>query len=92
MSGNVAIRAVLDIRLGYVAALLATAWVTLLERKILGGAQWRKGPNKVSWKGWLQPIADAVKLFRKQQPVPSAATVIFFLLAPVFGLAVTLAA
>lgn len=48
MSGDVAISSVLDIRLGYVAALLATAWVTLLERKILGGAQWRKGPNKVS--------------------------------------------
>jgi len=50
----------------YVCAMLAIAFFTLLERKILGYRQLRKGPNKISFIGFLQPIADAIKLFTKE--------------------------
>ena len=70
----------------YIAALVATAWVTLLERKALGGAQWRKGPNKVSWKGGLQPVADAVKLLTKQTAYPTRSKPFLFLFSPVVSL------
>lgn len=46
--------------------LVRIAFVTLLERKVLGLSQLRKGPNKVRLGGILQPIADAVKLFLKE--------------------------
>ncbi len=47
--------------------LISVAFITLLERKILGFSQLRVGPNKVSALGLLQPFADAIKLFLKQQ-------------------------
>lgn len=50
-----------------VPILINVAFFTLLERKILGLRQSRKGPNKVSHRGLLQPIADAVKLFLKER-------------------------
>lgn len=51
--------------------LLAIAFYTLLERKVLGYIQLRKGPNKVGIAGLPQPLADAVKLFTKEQTKPS---------------------
>lgn len=54
-----------------VGALVAVAWATLLERKILAGFQLRKGPNKMSAKGLAQPLGDAVKLLLKAAPSPS---------------------
>lgn len=74
----------------YVAAIVATAWVTLAERKVLASGQWRKGPNKVRWKGVAQPLADAIKLFSKQGGTPYRAKSTLFLVSPLFSLVVSL--
>ena len=66
--------------------LLNVAFITLLERKILAFRQFRLGPNKVSWVGFLQPIADAVKLFSNQVRAPFRGNSIVYLLSPIIGL------
>ena len=63
-------------------ALIRVAFITLLERKILGLSQYRKGPNKVRFAGILQPIADAVKLFLKEFTLLREGNAIIFFFAP----------
>lgn len=74
----------------YIIALLGIAFFTLLERKILGYIQLRKGPNKVSIIGIPQPFADAIKLFLKEQSKPKIANIIPFIIAPSISLFLSL--
>nr|AGG69178.1 NADH dehydrogenase subunit 1 [Nannoperca obscura]AGG69179.1 NADH dehydrogenase subunit 1 [Nannoperca obscura]AGG69180.1 NADH dehydrogenase subunit 1 [Nannoperca obscura] len=73
-----------------VPILLAVAFLTLLERKLLGYMQFRKGPNIVGPYGLLQPIADGVKLFIKEPIRPSASSPMLFLLTPMLALTLAL--
>ena len=72
--------------------MLVVAYYTYAERKIIGYMQVRIGPNRVGPKGWLQPIADAVKLIFKELVVPSGANRALFLLAPLLTIGPALAA
>src|SRR6478736_1116644 len=78
--------------------MLAVAYLTFAERKIIGFMQLRVGPNRVTFfgipwlGGWAQPIADAVKAVMKEIIIPSGANKFLFVLAPVLTFAPALAA
>ncbi|MGC9385559.1 MAG: NADH-quinone oxidoreductase subunit NuoH [Hydrogenovibrio sp.] len=67
--------------------MLAVAWLTFAERKVIGYMQVRMGPNRVGPKGWLQPIADALKLMFKEVVLPSQSNLYLFVVAPVLAIA-----
>ena len=72
--------------------MLAVAYTTYAERKIISYIQVRIGPNRVGPRGWLQPIADAVKLMFKEIVLPTNASRFLFLFAPILSIGPALAA
>lgn len=72
--------------------MLAVAYLTFAERKVIGYMQVRMGPNRVGPRGWLQPIADALKLLFKEIIVPTNSNRFLFVLAPVLSIGPALAA
>ena len=66
-----------------VPLLIAVAYLTLLERKVMASMHQRRGPNVVGLFGMLQPFADGLKLFVKETILPSSANTMIFILAPI---------
>ncbi|MDR9436803.1 MAG: NADH-quinone oxidoreductase subunit NuoH [Thiohalophilus sp.] len=72
--------------------MLAVAYLTFAERKIIGAMQVRMGPTRVGPRGWLQPIADALKLIFKEIVIPTGANKVLFVIAPILSIGPALAA
>ena len=70
----------------FVFVLLTVAYATYAERKIIGHMQVRLGPMRTGWHGLLQPIADGIKLFFKEEIIPSQSSKFAFLIAPLVAL------
>lgn len=78
--------AVIKILVIVVPLLLSVAYLTFAERKVIGYIQVRIGPNRVGFKGLLQPIADLIKMLFKEIIIPTRSNKYLFVLAPLFAL------
>jgi NADH-quinone oxidoreductase subunit H len=65
--------------------LISVAYLTLAERKVMGGIQQRYGPNTVGFFGLLQPMADGLKLLIKETVIPTNSNTFSFILAPILS-------
>ena len=74
-----------------VPLLLSVAYLTYAERKVIGYIQERVGPNRVGFRGLLQPFADLIKLIHKEIIIPTQSNKYLFVIAPLFALAPALA-
>nr|YP_011034010.1 NADH dehydrogenase subunit 1 [Slavum lentiscoides]WRI20263.1 NADH dehydrogenase subunit 1 [Slavum lentiscoides] len=74
----------------FLMVFMSVAFFTLLERKVLGYIQLRKGPNKFFIKGVLQPMGDGLKLFFKEVNYPSNLNFFMFLFSPILGLFISI--
>jgi NADH-quinone oxidoreductase subunit H len=83
---QVVIVSLVKIVLVLIPLILSVAYFTYWERKILAWMHVRIGPNRVGWKGLLQPFADVIKMLLKEIVVPSKANRFLFLTAPVLSL------
>jgi NADH-quinone oxidoreductase subunit H len=90
--GGLAVWTLLKIVAIVAPMMLAVAYLTLAERKVIGYIQIRIGPNRVGPKGFLQPIADGLKLLLKEIILPTNSNKALFLLAPVLSIGPALAA
>lgn len=75
-----------------IALILSVAYLTYVERKVIGFMQVRIGPNRVGFKGLLQPFADVFKLIFKEIVIPAKSNRYLFLIAPILALAPAIAA
>lgn len=82
---------VIKILLIVVPLLIGVAYLTFAERKVIGYMQTRVGPNRVGYKGLLQPFADLIKLIHKEVILPTQSNKYLFIIAPLFSLVPALA-
>lgn len=89
LSGVIIVAQILAI---VVPLLVAVAYLTYAERKVIGAIQLRKGPNVVGPFGLLQPFADGIKLLAKETILPAGANKLIFILAPMLTFILSLIA
>nr|UTD45376.1 NADH dehydrogenase subunit 1 [Wallacea dactyliferae] len=73
-----------------ILVLISVAFFTLMERKVLGYIQYRKGPNKTGFQGIIQPFSDAIKLFCKEQSFPYMSNIYLYYMSPIFSMVISL--